>query len=108
MSGASLPPLDLTLNKSLLQDKLRCPAGTKKHTAPLLSTEQISLLLSLLAIGVYQKAEAQGTEAELIFTAQNNFGEVTQLILSGASCIFSPADASCNLYVSPHRPIWLR
>ena len=83
MSGVSLPPFDLTLNKSLFQDKLRDPAGTKKHTVPLLSTEQISLLLSLLAIGVYQKAEAQGTEAELIITAQNNFGEVTQLILSG-------------------------
>ena len=46
----------------------------------MLSTEQLSLLLSLLTIGAYQKAGAQGTEAELIITAQNNFGEVTQLI----------------------------
>ena len=46
----------------------------------MLSTEQLRLLFSLLTIGAYQKSEAQGTEAELIMTAQNNFGEVTQLI----------------------------
>ena len=83
MSGVSLPPLKLCVNKSLLQGKLNPPLKAKKQAPPLLSTEQISLLLSLFAIGVYQKAEAQGTDAELIITAQNNFGEVTQLILSG-------------------------
>ena len=71
------------MNKSLLQEQLRQPSKARRRKPSLLSTEQLSLLLSLLAIGVYQKAEAQGTEAELIITAQNNFGEVTQLILSG-------------------------
>ena len=70
------------MNKSLLQEQLRQPSKARRRKPSLLSTEQLSLLLSLLAIGVYQKAEAQGTEAELIITAQNNFGEVTQLILS--------------------------
>ena len=84
MSGVSLPPLELSTNKSLLQEQLRQPSKVRRRKLALLSTEQLSLLLSLLAIGVYQKAEAQGTEAELIITAQNNFGEVTQLILSGA------------------------
>ena len=83
MSGVSLPPLELSTNKSLLQEQLRQPSKARRRKPSLLSTEQLSLLLSLLAIGVYQKAEAQGTEAELIITAQNNFGEVTQLILSG-------------------------
>ena len=82
MSGVSLPPLELSTNKSLLQEQLRQPSKARRRKPSLLSTEQLSLLLSLLAIGVYQKAEAQGTEAELIITAQNNFGEVTQLILS--------------------------
>ena len=70
------------MNKSLLQEQLRQPSKVRRRKPALLSTEQLSLLLSLLAIGVYQKAEAQGTEAELIITAQNNFCEVTQLILS--------------------------
>ena len=83
MSGVSLPPLELSTNKSLLQEQLRQPSKARRRKPSLLSTEQLSLLLSLLAIGVYQKAEAQGTEAELIITAQNNFCEVTQLILSG-------------------------
>ena len=83
MSGVSLPPLELSTNKSLLQEQLRQPSKGRRRKPSLLSTEQLSLLLSLLAIGVYQKAEAQDTEAELIITAQNNFGEVTQLILSG-------------------------
>ena len=83
MSGVSLPPLELSTNKSLLQEQLRQPSKARRRKPSLLSTEQLSLLLSLLAIGVYQKAEAQGTEAELIITAQNNFGVVTQLILSG-------------------------
>ena len=61
---------------------MRQPSKVRRRKPALLSTEQLSLLLSLLAIGVYQKAEAQGTEAELIITAQNNFCEVTQLILS--------------------------
>ena len=82
MSGVSLPPLELSTNKSLLQEQLRQPSKARRRKPSLLSTEQLSLLLSLLAIAVYQKAEAQGTEAELIITAQNNFGEVTQLILS--------------------------
>lgn len=82
MSGVSLPPLELSTNKSLLQEQLRQPSKARRRKPSLLSTEQLSLLLSLLAIGVYQKAEAQGTEAELIITAQNNFCEVTQLILS--------------------------
>ena len=71
------------MDKSLLQEQLRQPSKARRRKPSLLSTEQLSLLLSLLAIGVYQKAEAQGTEAELIITAQNNFGEVNQLILSG-------------------------
>ena len=86
MSGVSLPPLELSTNKSLLQEQLRQPSKARRRKPSMLSTEQLSVLLSLLAIGVYgvyQKAEAQGTEAELIITAQNNFGEVTQLILSG-------------------------
>ena len=82
MSGVSLPSLDLNLNKSVFPAVRTLAAKTRRHTAPLLCTEQISLLLSLLAIGVYQKAEAQGTNAEQVITAQNNFGEVTQLILS--------------------------
>ena len=82
MSGVSLPPLELSTNKSLLQEQLRQPSKARRRKPSLLSTEQLSLLLSLHAIGVYQKAEAQGTEAELIITAQNNFGEVTQLNLS--------------------------
>lgn len=77
MSGVSLPPLELFTNKSLLQEQLRQPSKARRRKPSLLSTEQLSLLLSLLAIGVYQNAEAQGTEAELIITAQNNFGEVT-------------------------------
>ena len=77
MSGVSLPPLELSTNKSLLQEQLRQPSKARRRKPSLLSTEQLSLLLSLLAIGVYQKAEAQGTEAELIITAQNNFCEVT-------------------------------
>ena len=77
MSGVSLPPLELSTNKSLLQEQLRQPSKVRRRKPALLSTEQLSLLLSLLAIGVYQKAEAQGTEAELIITAQNNFCEVT-------------------------------
>ena len=67
---------------------MRQPSKVRRRKPSLLSTEQLSLLLSLLVIGEYKKAEAQGTEAELVITAQNNFVEVTQLILSGASCIF--------------------
>ena len=70
MSGVSLPPFELSLNKSFFQDKLRQPITASRRSAPLLSTEQISLLLSLLAIGVYQKAGAQDTDADLIITAQ--------------------------------------
>lgn len=82
MSGVSLPSFDLNLNKSLFPAKQRLSAKTRRRADPLFSPEQISLLVSLLAIGVYQKAEAQGTEAELVITTQNNFGEVNQLILS--------------------------
>ena len=72
------------------------------------------MLLSLLAIGVYQKAGAQDTDAELIITAQNNFGEVTQLILSDgklyiltAGCelqfvrVATPADLAAINALSP-------
>ena len=72
------------------------------------------MLLSLLAIGVYQKAGAQDTDAELIITAQNNFGEVTQLILSNgklyiltAGCelqfvrVATPADLAAINALSP-------
>ena len=62
MSDVSLPPLELSTNKSLLQEQLRQPSKARRRKPSLLSTEQLSLLLSLLAIGVYQKAEAQGTE----------------------------------------------
>ena len=82
MSGVSLPPFGLTFQKSLDQSGVRRRISKQQKGAPLLNTDQLSLLLSLLAIGVCQKAEAQGTEAELVITAQNNFGEVTQLILS--------------------------
>ena len=114
MSGVSLPPFELSLNKSFFQDKLRQPITASRRSAPLLSTEQISLLLSLLAIGVYQKAGAQDTDAELIITAQNNFGEVTQLILSDgklynltAGCelqfvrVATPADLAAINALSP-------
>ena len=114
MSGVSLPPFELSLNKSFFQDKLRQPITASRRSAPLLSTEQISLLLSLLAIGVYQKAGAQDTDAELIITAQNNFGEVTQLILSNgklyiltAGCelqfvrVATPADLAAINALSP-------
>ena len=80
MSGVSPPPLELSTNKSLLQEQLRQPSKARKRKTSMLSTEQLRLLFSLLTIGAYQKSEAQGTEAELIMTAQNNFGEVTQLI----------------------------
>ncbi|EHI47996.1 putative calcium-binding protein [SAR116 cluster alpha proteobacterium HIMB100] len=72
------------------------------------------MLLSLLAIGVYQKAGAQDTDAELIITTLNNFGEVTQLILSDgklyiltAGCelqfvrIGTPADLAAINALSP-------
>ena len=114
MSDVSLPPFELSLNKSFFQDKLRQPITASRRSAPLLSTEQISLLLSLLAIGVYQKAGAQDTDAELIITAQNNFGEVTQLILSDgklyiltAGCelqfvrVATPADLAAINALSP-------
>ena len=102
------------MNKSLLQEQLRQPSKVRRRKPALLSTEQLSLLLSLLAIGVYQKAEAQGTEAELIITAQNNFGEVTQLILSGGKLyiltggcelqfvrVATPADLAAIIELSP-------
>jgi len=80
MSGVSLPPFELTLNKSTCQpllkpnhqgqsDPKRPSKAKRQRTTALLSTEQLSLLLSLLAIGVYQKAEAQGTDGSI--TRQN-------------------------------------
>ena len=98
MSGVSLPPLELSTNKSLLQEQLRQPSKARRRKPSLLSTEQLSLLLSLLAIGVYQKAEAQGTEAELIITAQNNLGEVTQLILSGGKLYILTGGSGTNRF----------